>query len=298
VFLKNKYIHMKNIQTIFLTFLAVVMLMLSCQIDDAPELGKPLSPSDISMDIIQERSIDIGGNTVILRNQTPGIVPVWDYETGKSTRQIDTVRYAFKGKYTIKRSALTAGGIVEFPDISIEVTEDNLMYVSDPLWTKLTGGPGNEKTWLLDIEGKHFDGPLYFFGTDNGWEGQCTKDADGDCWNWSPKYKDNTWLMPSGDYGTMTFKLKGGPFVTVNHLMIPSRGTENGTFYLDGNSEKIKTLSLTGATPLHDLNRDNCVAEWGKTRLFSLEENSMQLAVLRTSCEGPCLLVYNYIAKE
>jgi hypothetical protein len=178
---------------------------------------------------------------------------------------------------------------------TITVTEDNFNYVNDPLWTALSGGVGQEKTWVLDLNAKAFDGPLFFYGTNNGWQGACTV-PNGDCWNWNPVYKDNTWLMPGGDYGTMTFSLKDGPFVEVNHLKVPGRGTEKGTYVLNAST---KTLTLTGATPLHDQGRDACVGAWGNIRLLSLTENSMQLAVMRLSaCEGEALLVYNYVPKD
>jgi len=262
------------------------------------ELGGLPDPSEIDFEVVQDLSVDPGGNTVYLINRTDKIIPIWDYGTGRSNRNMDTVRFAFQGDYVIKFSAETAGGLVELPPVTIKVTKDNLNYVNDPLWTALTGGVGNEKTWLLDLDAngvsKHFDGPLYFYGTDNIWEGAC-KAGGSDCWNWNPGWKDNTWLMPSGNYGSMTFSLKGGPFVKVEHKMVPSRGSENGTYFLDVNA---KTLSMTDAAPLHDDGRDKCVGQWGNIRLLSLNENFMQLAVMRSACESPCLLVYNFISKE
>ncbi|MFT3679252.1 MAG: hypothetical protein QM791_03200 [Ferruginibacter sp.] len=253
--------------------------------------------SQIKFEVKQDLATDDGGNTVILSNLTPETIPMWDYGTGKSNRQTDTVKFAFAGTYTIKFSVVTGGGIVEMDPVTITVTKDNLNYVNDPLWTALSGGVNQEKTWLLDLDAngvsKFFDGPLYFYGTTMGWGGACLPGGT-DCWNWPPAWKDNTWLMDKGDYGTITFSLKGGPFVTAKHLMLPARGTENGTYFLDKDA---KTLTLTDVTPLHDSNRDGCVAQWGNIKLFSLTENTMQLAVLRTSCEGPCLLVYNFISK-
>lgn len=284
---------MKLINRITLIVFIAVFSVLSCKKKDYSLSGLP-DKSEINMEVKQDLTVDAGGNTVYLVNHTDKVAPVWDYGTGRSTRRVDTIRFAFQGDYVIKRTAVTGGGLVELDPITIHVTQDNLNYVNDPLWIALTGGPGNEKTWILDIDAKHFDGPLFFYGTDNGWGGECTK-TGGDCWNWNPKYSDNTWLMPSGDYGTMTFSLKGGPFVKVVHNMIPSRGTENGTYYLDINTKK---LTMTDATPLHDEGRDGCVAAWGNIKLLSLTETHMQFAVLRTSCDGPCLLVYNYVAKQ
>jgi hypothetical protein len=282
---------MKKIQKIFCIVLALVVISTSCQ--DDHELGNPLDKSEIDFEVIQDFDGTPGGNTVYLINNTPGTVSMWDYGTGRSTRAMDTVDFAFAGDYVIKFSVVTAGGVVEMDPVTITVTDNDLTKVNDPLWTALSGGVGNEKTWLLDIDAKYFDGPLYFYGTNNGWEGACMVEG-GDCWNWNPEYAGNTWLMEAGDYGSMTFNLKGGPFVSVEHKKIVDRGTEDGTFFLD---VKTKTLTMTDATPLHDTGRDGCVASWGSIKLLSLTEDAMQFAVLRTSCEGPALLVYNYISK-
>nr|WP_295863894.1 hypothetical protein [uncultured Chitinophaga sp.] len=273
--------------------LIIISTILSCKKKEYSL--PPLSDkSAINMEVKQDLTVDPGGNTLYLINHTAEVIPVWDYGTGRSSRQTDTIHFAFKGDYVIRRSALTGGGIVQLDSIKVHVTADNLNYVNDPLWNALTGGVGEEKTWVLDIEATVFDGPIFFYGTDNGWGGDCMK-TGGDCWSWAPKYADNTWLMPAGDYGTMTFSLKGGPFVKVVHKQVPARGTENGTFYLDINTKK---LTMTDATPIHDAGRDACVAAWGNIRLLSLTEKSMQLGVLRTSCDGPALLVYNYVSKQ
>lgn len=277
-----------------------MLLITACQ-DDDHELGRMLSKSEIDFEVIQDYAVDEGGNTVILRNYTSNIVPMWDYGTGRSSRVIDTVRFPFKGEYTIKFSALTAGGIVEMEPVIIDVTEDNLDYVSDPLWYLLTGGPGQEKTWVLDLDAagvsKYFDGPLYFYGTDRDVNWECTDPDNTDiCWNWNPDYAGNTWLMPTGDYGTMTFNLIGGPFVTIDHKMLSNRGTEEGTYFL--NAEE-RTLNLTGAGIIHNEGNEDCVAEWGETRIVTLTEHTMQLAVMRKeSCDGAAYLVYNFISKE
>lgn len=283
---------MKKMNKIFFMILGLVVISTSCQ--DDHELGEVLDKSEIKFEVIQDFDNTPGGNTVFLVNNTPGTISIWDYGTGRSNRASDTVEFAFAGDYVIKFSAVTAGGVVEMDPVTITVTDNDLTKVNDPLWTALTGGVNQEKTWLLDIDAKFFDGPLYFYGTNMGWGGTCQVDG-GDCWNWNPEYAGNTWLMEAGDYGTMTFNLKGGPFVEVEHKKISERGTESGTFFLDKDS---KTLSMTDATPLHDTGRDGCVGAWGDIKLLSLTENSMQFAVLRTSCEGPCLLVYNYISKE
>ena len=141
---------MKIVKQIAILLLITTGAIISCKkkeyaLDSLPD------KSQINMEVKQDLTIDAGGNTVYLINHSDQVEPVWDYVTGKSTRRVDTVRYAFQGDYIIKRSAVTSGGIVELDPITISVTKDNLNYVNDPLWTLLTGGVGNEKTWLLDF---------------------------------------------------------------------------------------------------------------------------------------------------
>src|SRR5688572_9788825 len=114
---------MKLIKQIALLLLIITGIVLSCKKKDY-ELGSLSDKSQINMEIKQDLTVDPGGNTIYLINHTDKVEPVWDYDTGKSNRRIDTVRYAFKGDYVIKRSAVTQGGIVDLDPITIHVTKD------------------------------------------------------------------------------------------------------------------------------------------------------------------------------
>ena len=170
---------MKLTRQISLLLLVITGVVLSCKKKDYPLASLP-DKSQINMEVKQDLTVDPGGNTVYLINHTDNVEPIWDYVTGKSIRRVDTVRYAFKGDYIIRRSAVTQAGIVNLDSIVIHVTDDNLNYVSDALWILLTGGPGNEKTWVLDADAagnkKVFTSPVYFVGTD---AANPTKAADG-----------------------------------------------------------------------------------------------------------------------
>ena len=293
---------MKNIKILIASFLmlGIGFLITSCEAEKY-SLGNSPDKSEIDFEIVQDFVADPGGNTVVMTNKTDGVILTWKYGTGKSDKKVETVKYAFKGDYTINISAVTAGGIVELDPVTITVTDDNLSYVNDPLWNLLSGGVGNSKTWVLDLDAngdsKFFDGPMYFYGTDNAWlEGGDEGCYGGDCWNWSPEWKGNEWIAAQGDYGSMTFSLDGGPFLTTNHLMIPSYGEESGTYFLDIDT---KTLTTSDATILHTNENDACVDNWRGMKVFSITENSLQLGVLRKdSCDGAATLVFNFITKE
>ena len=281
--------------------LMVLFLVQSCS-PDTYSLDEPTKKEDIHFSVTQDLVADPGGNTVILKNLTPGVVLNWDYETGKSNKATEVVKYAFKGDYTIKTLAVTGGGLVELDPVKITVTKDNLNYVDDPLWNLLSGGVGHSKTWVLDLDAngvsKYFLGPMYFYGTDNVYSDGEKIGCNGgpDCWNWDAEWKGNQWIAAKGDYGTMTFSLDGGPFMTTNHLMIPSYGKESGTYFLDANA---KTLTTTNATILHTNEYENCVENWKSMKIMTLTENTLQIGVLRKgSCDGAATLVYNFISKD
>jgi hypothetical protein len=291
---------MKNIKLLITTFLTLVILMSSCS-PETYSLDAVTDKSDIDYEITQDFTADPGGNTVILKNKTPGVVLTWDYVTGKSNKAAETVKYAFKGNYTIKITAVTGGGIVELDPYTVTVTQDNLNYVNDPLWNLLSGGVGHSKTWLLDLNAdgvsKYFIGPMYFYGTDNAWlQGGDNGCYGTDCWNWMPEWKGNTWIAAKGDYGSMTFSLDGGPFLTTDHKMSASYGKESGTYFLDATA---KTLTTSNATILHPNENENCVVDWKSMKIMSITENTLQVGVLRkSSCESAVTLVFNFISKE
>lgn len=293
---------MKKTKLLITSFLMLMVLFLvpSCS-PETYSLDGTTDKSAIDFEITQDLVADPGGNTVIMTNKTPGVVLTWDYVTGKSNKASETVKYAFKGDYTIKILAVTGGGLVELDPVTITVTKDNLNYVNDPLWNLLSGGVGKSKTWVLDLDengvSKFFAGPMFFYGTDNAWlEGGDKGCYGADCWNWSPEWKGNQWIAAKGNYGTMTFSLDGGPFLTTDHKMIPSYGQESGTYYLDADA---KTLTTSGATILHTNEYENCVDNWQTMKIMSITANTLQVGVLRKgSCDGAATLVYNFISKE
>lgn len=229
--------------------------------------------------------------------------PLWDHPQGRSQDQKVTLRIPFEGTYEVKFGVQTRGGIVFGEPVTFTIDDFYAGFVDHELWTLLSGGVGNEKTWYLDLDedavSRYFLGPLYFYGTDDSWqtvtEGQT---VEGDSWNWLPDYPGNSWLMEAGDYGSMTFSLTDGAKVIVNHNMIASRGVEQGLYMIDTDNY---TMRMNDATPLHDAGRDGQVIDWGNIRIMSLTEDYMQLGVLRDealSGEGPALLVYNFISQD
>jgi len=296
---------MNKIIKLFTLLPVLAILFTACSPDDFMLGTVDVKPEELVEGIAFKIEHDANNpNIVYLKSlMDPKYTPHWVHPQGSSQDQVVTLKIPFAGTYTVRFGVMTRGGIVYGEDVRFEVEDMYADFISDPLWSKLAGGAGQEKTWYLDLDEKalsrYFLGPLYFYGTDDSWatvtEG---KTVEGDVWNWQPDYKGNSWLMTAADFGTMTFSLKGGAFVKVDHKTIASRGIENGNYMIDTENH---TMRIQGATPLHDSNRDGVVIDWGDIRIMSLTENTMQLAVLRDpalSGEGACLLVYNYISKD
>ncbi|MGQ1891922.1 hypothetical protein ACT29H_15890 [Thermophagus sp. OGC60D27] len=284
----------------------MVLAFGACQPDEYA-LGEMISENQLEYSITQNPD---DPNMIFLESLTPGVTPLWITPMGRSTQLKDTLFIPFSGNYSFIYGVQSDGGFVQADTFKVTITTNNLMYVEDPLWEKLTGGVGNEKTWLLDLDengvSKYFTSPLYFFGTDDNWDSNALyrdgknsdfiKDLLGleDSWNWSPSWKGNEWIMQAGDYGSMTFSLKGNAIVTVDNKMLGR--VEIGTFFLDAEA---KRLSMTDATPVHNPEHDPLVSSWGDVKVMLLTEDALQLGVIRDlSEEGEALLVYNYISKE
>lgn len=228
--------------------------------------------------------------------------PVWEHPQGRSQSNKVTLKIPFQGTYTVKFGVQTRGGVVYGEPVTFTVDQMYAGFISDEMWTMLTGGAGQEKTWYLDLDdngvSRYFLGPMYFYGTGDWWgtvngTGPALND---DSWNWQPDWKGNSWIMDKGDYGSMTFNLKDGANVTVDHKMLGK--TQTGSFLIDTEN---KTMRMVDAQPLHGAPQDGVVVDWGDIRIMSLTENTMQLAVLRDkvlSGEDAALFVFNYISKD
>jgi hypothetical protein len=294
---------MRSLVKSLFTFLAGISLFSACAPDEFFLGSVDVKPGDLVPGIAYKIEPDAQNPNIVRLSSLMDskYTPLWDHPQGRSQNSTVTLRIPFPGTYSVKFGVQTRGGIVYGEPATFTVQSFYAPFVQDEMWEMLSGGVDQEKTWYLDLDAdglsRHFLGPLYFYGTDNGWLGDCLKEG-GDCWNWNPDYKGNSWLMSTADFGSMTFDLKGGAHVKVDHKTIAGRGKESGTYMLDTEN---KTMRLTDASPLHDSGRDNVVIDWGNIRILSLTKDHMQLAVLRDpvlSGEGAALLVYNYISKD
>lgn len=162
-------------------------------------------------------------------------------------------------------------------------------------------------TWELDLteEGEYqiFPGPVYFMGLDDSWETITNhKPQLGDTWCWDPDFAGNAWVIGSADAakGSMVLGRDEAGNNTVVVTRYDAKGNEiveNGTFTIDAEQ---KTITLEGVDLLVTANYyAPTLIDDKRTdlKILSLDDNSLQIGVLRTDpSQGPCLVSFNYVS--
>jgi len=278
---------------VFWTHSATAWLFFICTL--FPQSCQPGS-GKASFSIAQDKSPDSSGNVVLLVNHKPSQITVWDYGFGKSYQKSDTIRYALAGTYEITFTSISGGDTLGPFSEKINVKHNRFQYINNSLWDDLSGGYGLKKSWVLDMDQAYFKSPLYFAGTDIGWNQQDAYGCIGnECWWWVPTFEKEPWIMERVDHGRMTFSLSDSAYLAVEK---EAEGkTVSGTFMLD----TAKKILFTHRTfPLHSPNWENNVSNWSRSQIITLNEYFLQLAFLRdqNNTEKQVQLVFNYISEE
>lgn len=297
---------MKNIIKLLpISLIIVIASLTSCTPDSysmassAPDMSLYKEGTDFTITQLSNP------NYIVLVNNRPNMVARWVYVANNgisndfaSTTNRDTLVLPYGGIYSFAIQYEGSGGLSQASDSVKFTLPTNKSLIVDPdnLWTKLCG-PTGTKTWVLDLDanGKSYGaykGPLFFYDTRFDWDYIAgIKTPTTDMWSWCPDWPGNTWLMPAMNYGTMTFN-------SDNLHMTAVRNAENvtttGTFMLDGVNH---TMTVKRTAILIDAGRVPVVSKRSSIKIFSITDNSMQLAVMRDNdpTQQNCNLVYNYI---
>jgi len=269
---------MKNNFKILITILGSALLYSSCT-PDKYELGKLASKTDLKFTILPSSA---NPNDIVLTSQTPNAAPMWVTPFGQSLRIKDTVNVPFPGTYKFVYGAESPGGFTQADTTNVTISSLDQNAVNKPMWISLTGGYGKSKTWVLDLDAagvsKYFTSSFYFGGT--GWE-------------WDPNFKDIGWAgVSAGDYGTMTFDLKGDANFSSDNKMFPDLSGK-GKFMIYTTTNELATV---GAQVLHDKAQGGQVANWNaRMKIKMLDDDHMQLIAFKDANNW---LIYNYITLE
>lgn len=245
---------------------------------------------------------------------------LWNHPQGHSQEQKVTLKMPFAGTYKVQFGVETRGGAVYGDTVSFTIDNMYAEFVSDEMWTLISGGAGQEKTWYLDLDSKgvsrYFTGPMYFFTGTYTWDnlhyptGESYLDGNFNesftwkpenattpnltdkaaAWYWLADWVGNSWMCAKADFGTMTFNLKGGANVIVDQAAYDlNLGKKEGTYMLD---TKTHTIKFTSASPMHVTERDAAVKAATEFRILYLTKDAMQIIAV------PSGEVFNYISKD
>lgn len=282
---------------------------------------------DYKPDVTKNFSFVVSGNSVVFTTTIPGNVWFTDVKNGVDYQTVDktvTVAIAEKGTYPFTCSTLGSGAQLTSAAFDVVIAQDDASMYADAFWTDLTGGYGESKGWVLDVQAKVHPGPLSFLGTS--WDFVTGENANTtDAWMWDAPIDftfdpnpDNTRMTLPGDdgYGVMNINLISGRNFIADKNKEPA---ESGTFVLDWAN---RTLTVTGATilrsykptaqvkddpnctatvcPTHLVNGITGISDWQNYKIYTLNDTVLRLAVSRDRDihgEGVCWLIYNFISK-
>lgn len=301
---------------IYSVLASVMMYMTACTPDKDELGGIDITPAQLAKDKGFTVEVDQTTNLVTFKSLLPSSYSVyWEYGpmpdedadaavSGTSTKDTYSFGIAFDGEYYVRLGVETRGGIVFSDRVPFTIEQMNVNLLADPLWTILTGGVGQSKTWVLDIDASgtavYFGGPKWFFTAGQNWNN--FHDANGgnyidsktwdaanaieptDDWYWAADWAGNDWICSAADYGTMTFDLDGGANVDVNG--------SKGSFNMDVDNH---TITFTGIVPLAiDQSAVEAQCPSGTYKIIYMTENAMQI-LFDGENETPFSL--NYVAK-
>lgn len=302
----------------FFSLLSIVAIMFtSCSPEETSLGAKDVKSGDLVEGIAYKIEHDATNPNIVYLTSLIGTqyVPLWNHPQGRSQEQKVTLNIPFAGTYKVQFGVETRGGVVYGDTTTFKVDNMYAGFISDPMWTMISGGSGNEKTWYLDLDAtgisRYFKAPIYFFTKNYTWDnlhystgesyldgGDFTWDAkeaitpnltDGAAtWYWLADWAGNSWMCAKADFGTMKFNLKGGANIIVDQEAY-GLGASAGTYMLDTKAHSIK---FSGAYPLHDTSRDGDMKSSTELRILFLTKDAMQIIV------DPSGVVYNYISKE
>ena len=134
---------MKKIIITLLSFLAI--LQFSCNpIEEDHKQGSVIAESELDLEVYP---LTEGGNKIVMINKTPKIGAHWNYGSGISVRQQDTVLVPFLGEKEIVFTGICSGGTIM---TSRKVLIDKILYPIEDEWALFAGTDKNGKTWMWD----------------------------------------------------------------------------------------------------------------------------------------------------
>ncbi len=270
---------------------AVLMLAAACTPDDHDLSAPELTADDLVEGKAYKVEIDQATNKVTMTSLLGNkYVTSWIHPQGIEKKNSTEARIPFAGDYEVKFGVMTRGGMVYGAPYKFSINTTNGDLLTDPLWTYLTGGADQSKTWVMD-HGQLDLGSFTFICAPMGWDkftdGKEYTEADYPTYkedgaespNWSWGAGEPDWMFAADIYAAMpelTFDLINGANLTVNGVTKP--------FVMDPDR---KTLTMpAGVKWLAPDVADNWLVDWVNLELVKLNEHVLGIKAVRNDGKG------------
>lgn len=312
----------KYLSCLFLGALAVGAW--SCSADEYTMPQPNITPEELVEGVAFSVEHDAANPNIIhLTSLMPASYQVaWETPQGRKTGATASLSIPFDGEYEVKMGVDTRGGFVWSEPYIFTIDDFCADFVNNFLWTRISGGVGQSKTWQLDLgilddgtaKTTFWKGPHWFFNTNYTWDhlhavsenentynnyidadpwekenainpAEVPVDAlgDGANWYWAADYAGNSWMCNGENYGYMTLDLIGGANFTITDAT--GAIVRKGTYMLDTDNHTITFSDI----PLASSNDGSKTREF---KLLYLSDTAMQLL----STSGNCAT--NYVTKD
>ena len=284
---------MKLSYYIYSLIASVLLIFSACSPDEYDLGGKDLTADDLVEGLAYSITHDSENPNIVYLESKLGTnyTALWEHPQGRSQEKKVTLRIPFEGTYTVTFGVETRGGVIYGEPTTFVVKDFCAEFVTDELWTMLTGGVGNSKTWIYDNGSYDFLGGALSYGDPGGnpnfgWNSFTE--------NWTPgmdHFSDANLLESS-----MTFDLIGA--ANYSYYNGTDGTTQTGLFSMN-TSEYL--LSTTNADVMHPSSWTERRADWRQDfKIIELDANHLRLGYKRLSggWGGEWLEVFNFVSKE
>lgn len=292
---KNNHMRLKS--SIYLFITSVVMLFFACTPEQYDLDAKDVTPDDLVEGLAYTITHDpINPNIVYLESKMGNhYTALWEHPQGRSQEKKVTLQIPFDGVYTVRFGVQTRGGVVYGEPATFTIQDFYAGFVTNELWTLLTGGVGASKTWIPD-NGK--------YGLAPGELSYADPSGTVEWNNWSPNWEPAAgFTIAEGENpiweSSMTFDLINGANASIDDRSTGGVGEKKGSFMLNTDAH---TITFTDVDLLHTAGWNKMTSNWKKDlKILTMTENQLRIGILRqkdTSGEDPWWVIWNYVNKE
>lgn len=272
---------------------SIVLVFTACSPEDFDLGAKSLTPDDLAEGIAYTITHDSENPNIVYLESKLGdnYTALWEHPQGRSQAKKVTLKIPFAGTYSVTFGVETRAGVVYGEQATFTVDDFCAEFVTDELWTMLTGGVGKSKVWIYDNGKYGYKSGEISYGDPAGNPGFGWNSFTS---NWDPE------MGHCGDNAmwnsTMTFDLIGA----ANYRFYNSSdgSTQKGLFSMDTDTH---TMDFTDADLMHPAAWTERRGEWRRDlNIIELDENHLRIGYLRASGSwgGEWLEVFNYVSKE